>query len=202
MKRLLLLSLAVILLCLPTDLYARGACAAAAGGGGAVVCASYTSQASDSDYEYLGDADGNRYVGTDYTPPANVCVCKVVFKLGATGTITGKTFYAEIWNTTGSYPDVVLSGSAIGTSAGVTGGAWGTGTAVTFTFSPCINLTSGTQYAITASDHETDSSNYSRMRYYTTSDTWSYGTGMYRWSTTGSKSGRYNYDPYIEVWAQ
>ena len=65
------------------------------------------------------------------------CVCKLAFKLTATGTITGLTFYAKIGPIDGN-DDVT---SIIGTSDGVTGVDGWAETEVEFDFSPCITLT-------------------------------------------------------------
>ncbi len=113
--------------------------------------------AQTGDIDVHDDAD--RYLAGHhlYDPGSNVSVCKVTFYLSSTGTVSGKTYYLDIYTT----PFSALV-SLQGTSASVTGDNSWNDTAVEFTFSSSVSLTSGTLYgfALRNTDGSPDASNF------------------------------------------
>jgi hypothetical protein len=134
----------------------------------------------------------------NFDPGANLSVCKVTFKFSQTGTVSGYTYKAKIWNVSSNE----LDGAAIGTSTGVTGLTGLNATDVDFTFSSPVSLTNGTLYAITV-DHEqaADSSNYIRIHSLITGGSLS-GSGC-RWYSDGLLPTVLSaYDLYIKIYTQ
>jgi hypothetical protein len=127
-----------------------------------VVTAYNNTGASAGDYD-ITDATTYFYVGHHFiTVAETINVCKARFYLTlAAGTITGKTFTAYIYVNDGSGHLTDL----LGTSTGVTGSQGWSDTAVDFTFSPAVTLSSGTTYAVVISMGAVDADNYAEMEY-------------------------------------
>jgi hypothetical protein len=137
-----------------------------------------------NDWRNMGDTDARRYLGFAYTPTNDLSICKVTWQprlLG--GSLDGKTFYTEIWDGSGGTTlpaNPITNGSATVSCTG-SSCAWGTGTAVDFTWtSNYPQISSGTQYYFTMSPHGTDASNYSGLN----TNTNATGYTFIRWTST------------------
>jgi len=96
----------------------------------------------ESSYYYIGQAY--------YDPGDDIDICKLSFALSQMDTtdISGKTYYAEIWTTTGTGASIVLDTKQGSTSDGVSGNNSWDETWVDFNFSSFISLTNGVRYAL------------------------------------------------------
>lgn len=152
----------------------------------AAECAINDTYTQNSGTEGLGcgNAAGNYYIGTYFTPTGNINVCKVVMYLDVNGgDISGKTFVCEIWANSSNN-----LGSKLGTSAGVTGGAW-SATLVDFSFASSVALTSGTTYIVTLTMNEVDAVNNANGHLSAT-DVWAFGNAA-RWASNGVRGANF-----------
>lgn len=103
------------------------------------------------------------YAGQGYFNDSARTIGKVAFKVTATGTISGKTYYARIWTQSGDN-----LATNVATSDGVTGvNAW-SASEVEFVFSTPYTTTGSTNYTITIDAGSADSSNYIQAYYVAT----------------------------------
>lgn len=138
----------------------------------------------------------NTYVGQTLNPGATKCVCRVDFVLEKVGaSIAGRTFRAEIWTLVSDNLTTKL-----GSSTGVAGNDLWNKTVVPFSFSSCVNVSSGTVYAFVLT--ATDLSETALLRL------WDYsgggiGSGVSsRYNGDGTLSGtNVGNDDYINIYA-
>ena len=112
--------------------------------------------------EYLGSSDGYYYAGqTTFTVASEKKLCKVDFSIYAiNGTITGLTYYAQVWTMTGTALNELQ-----GESTGVTGSqAWAEDTELYFTFPTPVTLSISTNYAIVITRKGYSDPNYIRIQ--------------------------------------
>lgn len=124
-------------------------------------------------------AEIGRYSGADfggylYSPTGNECVCKVDAYISVdTGDQTGINYHMRVfvYNAGTSAVDSIVGTSSAIAGASINGnvGTWTSANGGYFEFSPCINLSSGTVYALTifpdddanlTDDPEVDGSNW------------------------------------------
>jgi len=144
----------------------------------AAVCAeSYAPSVTQDQGDYVGYGDNLDFTGFIYKPTDTECVCEIYPTIREeVGDPTGNNYHIRIFTIDGN-DDV---DAIIGTSAAVAGatiqGAGNGAEIGPFIFSPCVTLTGGTEYAITAfidtdsnltddPSEELDASNYWRWAY-------------------------------------
>jgi hypothetical protein len=114
-----------------------------------------------ADYEFIGlGTNNNYYMGQhNYAPGENINVCAVVVKLRVIGVdVSDHTLYAHIFDQDGNNLDTEL-----GVSGGVTGNNSWSDTEVTFSFSPAVSLSGGTNYAIVLRDADSEATHAARF---------------------------------------
>jgi hypothetical protein len=146
--------------------------------------------------QYLGKAFG----GGKYTPSSNQCVCAVDVYFGGTqGTLTSSDdIYIRIATLNGSN-EINSPTTGLGTSSKIDGDTitdhtWISANIGVVTFSPCIELSSGTAYAIyglldedgNTATVDNDSSNYPRMGMAIETDHGSIWGGRFQWEDDGT----------------
>ena len=95
----------------------------------------------------------------EFDPGEDISICKVVVDLKLkSGSITGKTFYCQVWTMSGTSLDVLQ-----GESDGVTGDDAWDNELVDFEFSSSVDLSNGTEYCIVVTMKEYDGSNYAEV---------------------------------------
>jgi hypothetical protein len=128
-------------------------------------------QSTEGDFQQLSYQANQYYFGqmwTNVVSDTNLCRVQV-WGRHIVGDVSGKTFYCEVWGTTGSPP--TPTGSPIGTAtlAGASFDVTGNQGTNYFTFSTPVAMTAGNSYFISFSMHGIDTSNYGNI-YCTTSD--------------------------------
>lgn len=156
-------------------------------------CASYASSTTDADYEYCGNVDDRRYIGMTYNFTSDKTICKICFKITEVGDLNSKTVYYEIWSVSGTALNSVLASVSFS-------GALVDGNLLCADLSSPYTISASTDYAITASTHETDASNYFRMRS-SSASTWDYGT-MTRWANNKDRQAVFTKDAVFDFYAQ
>ena len=168
--------LIVLILLIPLTVYSWMGTIVPAGGKNTAVCAAVYSPSVTRDQGVsIGRTANGDFAGYIYKPTANRCVCEVyAINEQEAGDPTGNNYHMRIFTIDGNN-DV---DAIIGTSAAVAGATiqgLGVGASVgPFTFSPCVNLTSGTEYPLTifidtdadlTDNPEEDGINYWRWSY-------------------------------------
>ena len=115
---------------------------------------------TDDNASTVGASSAQRYGGGLWAASSSGSVCKVRFKLTATGTISGLSYTVRIYSLSGNNLDTLL-----GTSDAVTGvDAW-SATNVDFTFASPVSVSSGTSYGVVITSGANDAANYISIRY-------------------------------------
>jgi hypothetical protein len=152
MKRLLLLSLAFILLCLPADLYARGACAAAAGGGAATCTEVYSLGATGATNQVVANAAGTEYIAGQFIAGDWGTISKIQLylqKKDGTSDLTGHTWRIAIWSDSSDDPgSIVANGSCTFAAPNTTIPAFGAPAYVGCVLTTPVQLTNTTKYHV------------------------------------------------------
>lgn len=115
---------------------------------------------TDDNASTVGASSAQRYGGGLWAASSSGSVCKVRFKLTATGTISGLSYTVRIYSLSGNNLNTLL-----GTSDVVTGvDAWSANN-VDFTFASPVAVSSGTSYGVVITSGANDAANYISIRY-------------------------------------
>ena len=116
----------------------------------------YDPSPTDDASRYFSRYSGEEYMGMIYNPDSNQCICAVDFMLGErAGTFDANDdFYMRIFLLDGANALDDYT-SPLGTSAKIDGDDWNTNNVMisttssgNITFSPCVNVSSGSSYAL------------------------------------------------------
>lgn len=129
-------------------------------GGGATCSMVYSNDATGGLLNF-GQGDGNTWAGSTWTPTNNCSVCEVWWKLTkGYGTLTSKTYKAQVWTLNGTSLD-----TKVGESSGVTGDTAWSGTWVRFVVPSPFSVSSSTQYVVVVTTETYDASNFAQVSY-------------------------------------
>ena len=138
----------------------------------------YITLAGTNAYD-AGSNSLNHYVGVrDLTDASARNICRVDWKLTSTGTITGLTYVARIWDL-----NVADLNNLLGSSSGVTGGTW-SATWVQFDFASPVAIAGSTAFTITIDCGSTDGTNHIQVLYGTAS-----GFSFDKWAAAKTNQG-------------
>ena len=169
--------------------------------GGGTTCQSLSAQANADGSTTIGNNAVNYYRGFLFIDAANSHnACEYHAWLTKTGgSITGKTFYAQIWTIDGSNNLLVQQGSD---SDGITGSDAWSDTEVTFTWASPITMAANTTYAMVLTMKEVDAVNYASLRRMDEQNTWAYCLGIGGWEADLDNNGNLDVedDPKVEVY--
>ena len=119
----------------------------------------FENDAANATVYVIGSSADNYYVGQgEFDPGEDISICKATLYLSQLGgSITGKTFYCQVWT---------MSGTSLGTLQGESDGVAGVNTwaydAVDFEFSTSVDLSNGIDYCIVITMKEVDAINYAQ----------------------------------------
>ena len=130
----------------------------------------------------------------NWSPASSGSVCRVKFTLTkAAGSITAKTFYAQVYTISGN-----AQGTLLGESDGVAGSDSWSLTNVSFEFATPASVSSGTNYIISITMKEADAANYARGFSAT-----QVGYDTRRWDSAKAQSGSQSgHAPAMEIYVQ
>lgn len=156
-----------------------------------------TQGTSPDDVLPISDQAGRIYVAHTRDPGATKCICKITLNLTKqSGSVTGVDYIMRIFPMTGNDLDYT---NPVGSSDYVAGNNSWSSTDVDFTFSPCVNVSSGTTYgfAVQRSDKTADGGNYVQANGKNAA-----GTGAWEvFNTLGVRQATYSEQMYMKIYS-
>jgi hypothetical protein len=206
MRKHILLTILLALLCIgagrmwdygETDLYGEDSLkfCGQVESGSSVTCTALTAGTTQDASDSVGYGDDDYYRGWRFLDAGSSHdICRMVVNMSLeAGTITGFTYYAQIWTLDGggtALGDMVANGE----SAGVTGSQAWSDTPVTYNWSPSVTLAQNTTYIIVFTRKGWDNSNYASILKDEAADTMTYCTGIARWNSSEVRTNDYPTD--------
>jgi hypothetical protein len=105
--------------------------------------------------DYVGYQEGSDFVGFVYVPASDECICDIDVQIRQEyGDPTGLNYHISIYTVDGNNDLASLVGTSDAVAGsviqGAANGSWMSANGDTFSFSPCVNLTGSTEYALVA----------------------------------------------------